>query len=337
MRRFLAFFLCFATGYAQNPNAYSELLAKAHAGDGHAAYALGSLYATPSRGDPDYGGAAYWYDQGSKHGIPEATLALANLYLNGAGVPRDDSKAFELYERVANTGNPAAMAQLGEAMIVWNYRGNGTYYARRWIEKAANASEPNALNDLGWITMNQGPGGVAPPVRVAQNYFLKAAQGGSCAAMLNIGNLYMQGSYEFSFNQDAKQAEDWFARTQTCPGSTSELRKTAAELQRRASRGELPPVNRQHTATASSPDGSPKTLTSYKDAILAISLVAAVGALLHVSGDSGSEGESGTTYGASCPYSTQSTQVYVPNSISGGTYETQWRIRPPGGLCSPTY
>ena len=248
---FLIAILCASLSSAQTAD-FAELLAQAHAGSGPAAYALGKQYEFPlTQKPPNFSGAAYWYNEASNRGVPEASVDLARFYLTGLGVSRDDTKALQLLETAAEAGYPLAMTRLGEMMIAQHYRGNGEYFGRPWIQKAADAGEPDALNDLGWMAMKT-PVGVAPPVRDALSYFSKAAGHGSCPALLNIGNLYLHGSFEYNFAQDAAEAQRWFAKVQSCPTSTPDLKQQAAELAQRTARGEMPPLSKEEPIVSSS-------------------------------------------------------------------------------------
>jgi TPR repeat protein len=282
MKSFLALCLCFVTSDAQVSATYEELLAKAHAGDGNAAYSLGKLYEHPKSGKaPDFSGAAYWYTQATKQGVPGAMTDLAAFYLTGIGVPRDQSKAFQLFENAAKTEYPEAMTRLGEAMIATHYRGNGEYYGKPWIEKAANTGEPDALNDLGWLTMTGTGTGGPPQITTALSYFLKAAEHGSCVALINIGNLYLHGSYEFHFAQDAAEAQRWFAKVQACPGVTPELVQQALALAQRTARGELPALSRQEKIPSSTENADLKRIVAEVGVYAAV-----MGAMMLIFGNS---------------------------------------------------
>jgi TPR repeat protein len=298
MKSFFVLFLCAVTSHAQISGSYEELLAKAHAGDGNAAYSLGKLYEYPTSGKPpDFKGAAYWYTQASRDGVPEATVDLALLYLTGEGVPRDDTKALELYESAAKTGRPKAMTRLGEMMIAKKYKGNGEYFGRPWINKAAELGEPDALNDLGWMEMNYGPVGVAPPIRTALAYFEKAVQAGSCSALFNLANLYLHGSYEYNFAQDAATAQNYLAKVQTCPTASLDLKRQAADLEQRTARGELPPLSRQPTYGTQN--------GQINETVIAISTFAAMAgllSLLHGGVNSGTSSSVNTGYGVTHGY-----------------------------------
>lgn len=51
----------------------------------------------------------------AQEGDPDAQYNLAYIYENGLGVPKDETKALELYQQAADQGHPAAQNNL-EAM-----------------------------------------------------------------------------------------------------------------------------------------------------------------------------------------------------------------------------
>lgn len=51
----------------------------------------------------------------AQEGDPDAQYELAYLYENGLGVPKNETKALELYQQAADQGHPAAQDNL-EAM-----------------------------------------------------------------------------------------------------------------------------------------------------------------------------------------------------------------------------
>jgi hypothetical protein len=269
---------------AQSVPGFEELRTKARAGDGQAAYTLGQVYESPNRAvaQPDFAGAAYWYTQACQRGISAASDRLARFYVIGAGVPRDNAKAFQLFESAAKAGYAPAMTGLGETMIAFNYEGNGFYYVRPWLLKAAAMEEPGALNDLGYQMMSVSITAEPPDILAARSLFERAVRGGSCSAMLNLGSLYLNGSYERNFAQAPSQAMDWLAKVQTCPGAPSALRRQASELTSSIQRGELSPQRRQ----------KPFVYQSGQTSSGGGLFFAAIGALLVFAASNGSAGSS---------------------------------------------
>lgn len=48
----------------------------------------------------------------ARAGDPDAQYELAYLYENGLGVPKDETKALDLYQQAADQGHPTAQANL---------------------------------------------------------------------------------------------------------------------------------------------------------------------------------------------------------------------------------
>jgi len=69
--------------------------------------------------------ALKYYQMAADQGYPPALCSLADLYYSGSGVPKDQTKAMELYRRSAEFGNSDAQYTLGK--IYW--RSKKDYYS----------------------------------------------------------------------------------------------------------------------------------------------------------------------------------------------------------------
>jgi hypothetical protein len=65
---------------------------------------LGTLYASPGAGAPDYDAARVLWELASAKGDPVASCFLASLHEHGLGVPRDSAQALQLYRRSKANG-----------------------------------------------------------------------------------------------------------------------------------------------------------------------------------------------------------------------------------------
>jgi len=66
------------------------------------------------RGVPkDLSKAIELYTKAANQGNKAAQNNLASMYIHGEGVPKDPSKAIELYTKAANQGDTAAQYELG--------------------------------------------------------------------------------------------------------------------------------------------------------------------------------------------------------------------------------
>jgi TPR repeat protein len=128
-----------------------KLILKAAAtGDVDASRVVGQGYLSGWMGSIDAGRAAKYFRFAADRDDPKAALYLADLYLTGRGVARDDLEADRLAEKSASQGNRDAQALVG-------IRGMQTYIegisqdpssALKWLELAAQQNDPMALRML---------------------------------------------------------------------------------------------------------------------------------------------------------------------------------------------
>jgi uncharacterized protein len=139
-------------------------------------------------------------------GSAEGAHRLALIYAEGTdGVPRNETKALELFETAAAAGHQRAQVNAGTMY----FRGQGTardlIRARAWLEKAAAHDDPYALYALA-RAMDEGQGAaLADPVRAADLY-RRAAQLGHPLAALRYGLALSEGN---GVRQDLAAAQTW--------------------------------------------------------------------------------------------------------------------------------
>ena len=105
--------------------------------------------------------------------------------------------------------------------------------ATYWATKAAEAGDPQGWLILGF-EYDTGKLGGDPPYwhRMAMEAYKKAANGGNCMAMMEIGDLYANGS---GVPADNSQAQSWHTKAQTCvSGNLALLQQQAAQYRARA-------------------------------------------------------------------------------------------------------
>ena len=56
--------------------------------------------------------AVHWYQRAVEQGEPTALFNLGSLYRKGYGVPKNETKAMELYREAAGKGNAQAKQML---------------------------------------------------------------------------------------------------------------------------------------------------------------------------------------------------------------------------------
>lgn len=262
------------------------LTAKADTGNVKAQGALGKLHqystlAPDGTAQPDYAGAAYWYQQASDQGDAQASYELAILYHEGRGVTADKARSFQLLQQAAGANYVPAMPLLADA-----YADQKTpvsaQRATYWATMAANAGDPRGWLILG-IEYNTGKLGGDPPYWYAQAMvsYKKAADGGDCLAMMAMGDLYAAGS---GVRADQSSAQSWYSKAQSCQGDNiALLQQQVARYKARAAAARDPalyPILARLPDTPKSPAQTRSTDRSGFNQIMIAGLVAAAVAVI---------------------------------------------------------
>ena len=279
------------------------LTAKADAGDAKAQIALGRLHASGNLGQDgkvqhDYAGAAYWYHQASDHGDAQAAYELAILYRDGLGVAADASQSFQLLQKAAEANYVPAMPMLSNA-----YADQKTpvsfQRATYWATKAADAGDPRGWLILGF-EYSAGLLGGAPSFayRMAMDDYKKAADGGNCVAMMEIGELYSNGK---GVPSDKTLAQSWQAKAQSCQdGNLALLQQQISQYRARSAAAREPalypmlaaipviPKSAQPVARNGHRSGDSMISDALTSVAAAVAVVAAITALIPPSANVGS-------------------------------------------------
>ena len=137
-----------------------------------------------------------------------------------AHMQKDYVLARQLYEKAAAASEPGAMTNLG--VLYQNGWGVAQDYAqaRQWFEKSAAAGGPAAMTNLGALYGNGW--GVPKDLAQARQWYEKAAAVGESGAMNNLGWLYQNGS---GVSKDLAQARQWYEKAAAAgnPGAMNNL------------------------------------------------------------------------------------------------------------------
>ena len=167
---------------------------------------LGALYVQGTGVSQDYAEAVKWFQQAAAKGDPRGELNLGRALEAGRGVVTNMAEAMEWYRRAAAQGLLEAELELGG--IYLGGRGWPADYnmARTWYEKAAQQHSAIAINALGVIFEEGGPG-VPKDLTKAVGCFRQAALAGDGKGLMNLGRMYLQGS---GVTKDPVEAYKWF-------------------------------------------------------------------------------------------------------------------------------
>ena len=157
----------------------------ASAGDGQADLAYGAF----QRGY--YLTALKFATARAEKGDPQAMTLIGEIYANGLGVARDESKAAHWYKLAADRGDADAMF----ALAMLNFSGRGVPRNQKTgidlLEKASKRGQTLAEYDLGLLYM-QGKDVLQDLERAAQ-LLTAAAAAGNDKAQYALGTLYKEG------------------------------------------------------------------------------------------------------------------------------------------------
>ncbi len=139
-------------------------------------------------------------------GNARAELVVALKYLDGDGVPVNDTEAFKWLSRSAQAGEPVAQYRLGTMYE----RGRGTTAdqakAVQWYQAAANQGNRKAMHNLA-VAYAEGSG-VKKDFAEASRWFARAANLGLSDSQFNLAVLYERG---LGVPQSLLNAYKWYA------------------------------------------------------------------------------------------------------------------------------
>jgi TPR repeat protein len=137
----------------------------------------------------------------------EEQIRLADDYLVGRGVAQDSKQSAYWYEKAANAGDPDAQMQIGYLYGAGIGVAKDPVRAAHWYRLAASGGSIGAKVDLGilylWGT------GVNKDEHVAAQLFREAVNRGSGLAACFLGDMYYLG---LGVAQDKAAGERWYVR-----------------------------------------------------------------------------------------------------------------------------
>ncbi|MGZ8288438.1 MAG: tetratricopeptide repeat protein [Telluria sp.] len=108
--------LAFRGGESTWPKAYAEFTEAARAGDGAASYYVGLMRRNGMGTPRDSAGAGASMRAAAHAGIPQAMFILSNLLYAGEGVRTDEREARRWLEKAAEADYPPALQQMAMAL-----------------------------------------------------------------------------------------------------------------------------------------------------------------------------------------------------------------------------
>ena len=141
----------------------------------------------------------------AEHGLIAQEIELAAAYLAGRGVPRDEKKAAYWYEKAANAGDPGAQQQIGYFYQTGIGVNRDPERAAKWFERAVASGLTSAKVNLG-VAYVWGRG-VRKDPEFAVQLFREAVKKGNGTAACYLGVMY---SFGMGVPKDVHEARNWF-------------------------------------------------------------------------------------------------------------------------------
>jgi TPR repeat protein len=151
--------------------------------------------------------AVEWYQKAADKGFAIAQSSLGYMYQNGKGVTQNDAKAVEWFQKAADQGNAIAQQNLG--YMYENGKGVPQNYEKafEWYRKSAEAGTPQAQCCLGYMYENGK--GVPQSNTKAVEWYQKSADQGYAIAQGNLGSMYDSGK---GVLQSDTKAVEWYQK-----------------------------------------------------------------------------------------------------------------------------
>jgi len=199
-------------------------------------------YPTTANGQYEFGGnlpnrrivmdeakATYYSNKAIEQGHAEVLYELGNYYNVGKeGVRKDKKKATFLYteavkQYIKDKDRGSADAMMGLAQCYSMGKGIGKdmrqsdYWYGNAAEQYARDAERGSAHALFWLSVLYSSGGgygfrVPGDINKAQECILKAAELGSLAAQVRLGEQYRQSNGYLNFPQDINKAVYWYTK-----------------------------------------------------------------------------------------------------------------------------
>jgi serine/threonine-protein kinase len=188
----------------------NDIIAAANRGDAAAQNALGVKYANGEDGLPrDDAKAVQWYQKSADQGFAKGETNLGDMYLFGrGGLDKDPGQALSWYLKAANQNFPDAQYRLGYMYEKGVGATQDVARAVKLYRDAASEGYPDAQNLLG-ILLATGSDGVPQDDAEAVVWYRQAANQGFAKAEKNLGDMYFFGR---GVDKDYQQAISWYGK-----------------------------------------------------------------------------------------------------------------------------
>ena len=146
--------------------------------------------------------------KGAQEGNVECMNLLAQAYMEGAGRPADLDKAFSLWKKTADLGDPEGLYYVGVCYGTGDVVSQDYAMSTHYFQQAADKGYADALYQLGVYKMHGF--GCRRSWKEALPLFMAAADKGCADAANEVGYIYDRGGH--GVKKDAEESFKWFLK-----------------------------------------------------------------------------------------------------------------------------
>lgn len=192
----------------------AEILKRAESGDAVMQYNLGQMFSEGEGVQKNEKTASSWLIRAAEQGLDQAQAAIGARYLVGVGVSTDWNEGMSWLEKASMQEHPIAQMVLGALYLGQGPKAPPKFIvnydrAFHWMLKSAR----NGFAAAQEVVSRMYADGIGTKAddKEAWTWLIKAAEGGSEAAMKNIATACEQGS--LGFGKDLSEAGKWCERS----------------------------------------------------------------------------------------------------------------------------
>lgn len=164
---------------------------------------LGGMYLF-DRNQPNE--ALKWFERGVKAGDEASEYHLAEMYMDGLGVPQSMAQAIRLFSPSAERNTAVSIYKIGDIYARGDHTVARDYTkALQYLQRAAGLGFARAQNDIGYM-LEQGMG-LPKNLAEAVKWYRVAGEQGWGQSQVNLGRLYENGT---GVPKDLKEAYYWY-------------------------------------------------------------------------------------------------------------------------------
>lgn len=120
--------------------------------------------------DDDYANAAEYFLKAAQQGDAEAQFSLANMFVEGQGIPRDEQQAVSWFRKAAEQGFVPAQVNLGVMYTQGEGVERNLVEAHKWFNIAGGAVDEEGVDLRAVVEEQMTPAEITEAMRLAKDW-----------------------------------------------------------------------------------------------------------------------------------------------------------------------